>query len=417
MSDNFTENLSGWWGQPLEREYFPQQELSLAERDRRWQEVRAEMANRGLDALIVWGDTGKWDSKMANVRYLTQVGGNGEVATCVFPLKGEPVVILWSMMMLPEWTSGTSWVHQYRSSRMPRYARPSWSKSIVKEIQELGLHKGRLGVVGLEGTEAEGDIPYVTYSKIQELLPEASFENATDLMETQRNVKSAEEIEFLRRAALIGDYAAEAMYECARPGVTEAEVVASMHDTLVRYGSEIPIMFLWGAGKPNRATRLTFARGRKLEKGDVIDTEYSPRYSGYYSHAQRPLIVGKAPDPYDRLFDASLQSYGAGVEAINPGLPVAELCRIMFEPIQKAGFDLYAGVFFHGMCLGWEKPYGIPDYPGKEVLKEGMVLGMEPGAATPDLKMGVHVGDQIVVTATGYERLNGLKVEVPVKKC
>ena len=62
MSDNCTENLSGWWGQPLEREYFPQQELSLAERDRRWQEVRAEMANRGLDALIVWGDTGKWDS-------------------------------------------------------------------------------------------------------------------------------------------------------------------------------------------------------------------------------------------------------------------------------------------------------------------------------------------------------------------
>lgn len=416
MSDG---ELSGWWGQPLKREFFAYEELSLEERDRRWREVRATMDERGLDALVVWGDTGKWDAKMANVRYLTQVGGNGEVGTCVFPRHGDPVVILWSLMMLPEWQSATSWVSEYRSSRNPRYARPSWSKSIAKEIREMGLADRRLGVVGLEGTEAEGDIPYVTYKKLQEELPEAHFENATDILEGQRMIKSQEEVKFLRRVAALGDYAAEAMYECAAPGVPEQEVVAHMFETMIKHGSESPIMFLWGAGRPNRATRLTFARGRRLERGDVIDTEYSARYSGYYGHVQRPMVIGETPAPYDRLFEASIQSYYAGLEVLKPGLNIAELCRIMFEPITRAGFDLYAGVFFHGMCLGWENPYGIPDYPRKEeVLREGMVLAFEPGAATPDLRMGVHVGDQILITKDGYERLNPLKVEmhVPVKK-
>src|SRR5687768_11382324 len=111
--------------------------LSLAERDRRWAAVRAQMAKRGLEALVVWGDSGKWDSKMGNVLYLTQIGGNGEVATCVLPLEGEPTVLLWSDMMAIEWLSGQDWVTDLRTVRVPEWwSRPVWSQGIATRLKE-----------------------------------------------------------------------------------------------------------------------------------------------------------------------------------------------------------------------------------------------------------------------------------------
>ena len=52
--------------------------LSLKERDRRYKLVRQAMRERGLDALLIWGHSGKWDWHMANIHYMSLVGGNGE---------------------------------------------------------------------------------------------------------------------------------------------------------------------------------------------------------------------------------------------------------------------------------------------------------------------------------------------------
>ena len=47
--------------------------LSLKERDRRWVNVRAEMAKRGLDCLVLCGWPAMWDFNIANahLQYFT----------------------------------------------------------------------------------------------------------------------------------------------------------------------------------------------------------------------------------------------------------------------------------------------------------------------------------------------------------
>lgn len=52
-----------------ERDEWP--DLSDDERDRRWREVRWRMDMAGLDCLLVWGNESKWQSALANNRYLT----------------------------------------------------------------------------------------------------------------------------------------------------------------------------------------------------------------------------------------------------------------------------------------------------------------------------------------------------------
>src|SRR5438034_912303 len=69
--------------------YIPQ--LSLKERDRRWDRARKKMLMAGLDALVFLGNDIYWGMGMANMRYMlqvdSQIGADG-----IFPLVGEPVV-------------------------------------------------------------------------------------------------------------------------------------------------------------------------------------------------------------------------------------------------------------------------------------------------------------------------------------
>jgi hypothetical protein len=50
--------------------------FSSEERDRRWKAVRKAMSDKGIDCLVVTGSTEKWDHFFADVRYLSQIGGN-----------------------------------------------------------------------------------------------------------------------------------------------------------------------------------------------------------------------------------------------------------------------------------------------------------------------------------------------------
>lgn len=44
--------------------------LSLAERDRRYQNVRERMAQEGLDVLLLPANHSRWEQMMADSRYL-----------------------------------------------------------------------------------------------------------------------------------------------------------------------------------------------------------------------------------------------------------------------------------------------------------------------------------------------------------
>src|SRR3990172_12222130 len=114
-------------------------ELSLQERDRRYGLIRASMRERRLEALIIWGNSAKWDSKSANIRYISQIGGNGEEAMAIFPLEGDPTVFLWSPIMREEWLESQQWVKDLRARR------PNWSDVVVERLKEMRLEGASLG--------------------------------------------------------------------------------------------------------------------------------------------------------------------------------------------------------------------------------------------------------------------------------
>src|SRR5687768_7155769 len=66
--------------------------FSLAERERRWERVRALMREAGCDCIVAPGMRDL--EEQTTSRYLSQIGGVGYSAWVVFPIEGEPVAIM-----------------------------------------------------------------------------------------------------------------------------------------------------------------------------------------------------------------------------------------------------------------------------------------------------------------------------------
>ena len=215
---------------------YPYPRFSLAERDRRWSAVRAEMVRAGIDILVGSNNTGHWDHWQSDIRYLTQIGGHCVDAAVVFPLEGEPTGfaindLYWGI-------AAPFWLRDLRTTGW------RWGEAISKRLQELASDIGRenltIGITGLSGVlrAPEGTVPWGTVEKIKETMPKARVVNGTDICRYPRYIKSAEEIEFLQKSVEIIEKMVHAMRTTARPGVKESVVYASMIQTMIADGAE-----------------------------------------------------------------------------------------------------------------------------------------------------------------------------------
>lgn len=391
--------------------------LSLAERDRRWRLVREKMAEQGIDCLLVWGAPVHWDMKVSSARYLTQIGGNGEFEFVVFPRAEEPTVFIWANTFLSWWQEAQDWIQDIRVRR------PGWAEAVAGRVRELGLERGRLGVVGLSGLfDRDGYLPYETYLRLQQLLPDAQFLNATALLEECRMVKSAEEVAMLERAAAIGDAMMEAYVSRARPGVRECEVYAAVFEALIAHGGEVPTLVLMGSGPAPHPHPFYHPTQRYLEHGDTLIAEMHPKYGGYLAHMERTVSLGP-PHPHRRyLYEVTMQCYQAALEALRPGQFLSEIQSAIRRPIAEARLAFTeCGIHGHGLeSLEYPTFLFPPEAAATELvepqaivgdgrLKEGMVVGLIIDLVDPNWeggRTGTVFGDTLVIEATGARRLS-----------
>jgi len=202
--------------------------FSLAERDRRWRRLREEMHSASLDALISLPNQGHWDQFGADTRYMTQIGGTQTEVGAVLPLEGEVTAIVRGANEIEWWGLAQDWVKDIRPSRR------SYGEPVIERLKEIRAE--RIGIVGLAGLvrAPEGIVPWGTFEKIRAALPQAKFDNATDLMQIVRSVKSAEEVAFIEKAAEIIGHAIEALIAYAKVGARENELIAEMLREIVR---------------------------------------------------------------------------------------------------------------------------------------------------------------------------------------
>ncbi|HEY1232464.1 MAG TPA: hypothetical protein VGH22_03710 [Candidatus Binatia bacterium] len=193
--------------------------FSHAERECRWSRVRELMRRDRIDAIIGFPNQSHWDQFQADTRYLTHIGGHQTEVAVVFPISGGVTAFVRGDNEIEWWRIAQDWLSEIRASRR------SWGEPVVGRMKELKLDGGRIGVSGLSGLlrAPEGTVVAGILDKVRRAFPATRFENATELLQEARAVKSAEEIAWIERGAEILDRVVTALLAKAKPGVMETE--------------------------------------------------------------------------------------------------------------------------------------------------------------------------------------------------
>lgn len=172
--------------------------FSAAEFARRHAAARALMAAEGADALIVFGNSGISRHNHADIHYLSGFLGNRN-NYAVMAAGGEPVLFVQSFNHVPN--------AREASSIRAEWGGTDSAAMVARHLADAGARKATLGYVG--------EVPVQSYLTWQEELAGWRFKDLTGPFQRLRLVKSAEEIEWLRRGA--------ALSGCCRPTSARAK--------------------------------------------------------------------------------------------------------------------------------------------------------------------------------------------------
>jgi len=143
----------------------------------------------------------------------------------------------------------------------------------------------------------------------------------------------------------------------------------------------------------------------------VIATEITAQFFEYPGQILRTFTVAAEPMPlFRKLHETAEAAFDAVTGVIRHGTTMQQIIDAA-GVIEDAGFTVYDDLM-HGFGGGYFPPVlgsrSRPAGPLPEMtLAAGMTCVVQPNVITPDQKAGVQVGELVLVTETGFERLHG----------
>lgn len=228
-----------------------------------------------------------------------------------------------------------------------------------------------------------------------------------------RVIKDSSELEILREAAALADYAIEVAAKTIKEGITEIEVMTEIELALKKRGvthMSFDTTVLTGdhAASPHGKTG-----DRKLQKGDLVLFDLGVVHKGYCSDITRTLALGEPGEEQKKVYEIVLEAELAALNAVKPGVTAAELDGISRGVIEKAGYgEYFTHRLGHGLGISVHE---FPSLHGSNDMKmeAGMVFTIEPGIYVPG-KVGVRIEDDLAVTEDGVEVLTKYPKELQI---
>lgn len=417
-----------------------------AEYERRLASVRGAMQERQLDGLLV--------STPENIFYLTGLDYQGYFAyqLLVVPLEGTPVLITRAMERaiirdrvpdvrhvgysdgiapipppkakdvdlvytgrrpqdhidgLRPWS--TSLGIPTRESETPPSPSVSPARATCEVLAECGLAKARLGI-----EKDSALLPFGIAEEIIHSLPNASFEDASDLVTDCRLVQSPLELACTRKAAAISESMVLAAIAAAGSGMHKRDVLAAIYQTMFSRGGSYP-----GFVPLVRSTRtLEHEHGSwendRLARRDVLFLELSGCVERYHAPISRLIFIGSAPARADRIRRICEKAIECAQETMRPGALAGEVYEAWQQCVIDAGMHGYT----RHHC-GYAVGIGFPP----SWTASGIPVGLRAGS-TMELRAGMvfHlmswllrtgrgdyvISDTVAVTETGCEVLTNV---------
>jgi Xaa-Pro aminopeptidase len=357
--------------------------ISSIELERRWKAVRAAMEREKVDVLLMQNNN---DYMGGYVKYFTDMPAtNGYPNTVIFPRDGEMTVIAQGPFGGSEITahSNGTWRGVKRIMTTPSYASAHYTKDYDPELACKALEPYGKGTIGLVGTY---QMSYAMVDHVKRGVPGARYVDASELVDRIKVIKSAEEMELIRRAALMQDSAMQAALAAVKPGMRDTEVAAVAQHYSQVHGSENGIYLC--ASMPADASSVLGLRptkfaqrhvqNRSIQKGDAVALlveDSGP--GGMYTELGRTCVVGiKVPQAMKDELEFVKESRKVTLDMLKPGTPCKDVWEAFNAFMRKNGRPEEARLYCHGQ--------------GYDLVERPLVRADEPWTIEKDMNIVVH---------------------------
>lgn len=364
--------------------------FSAAELRARHDLVAELLAEADRDHLLVWGA----NRVGSGVAWLTGWPVTAEAAVIVSPGERDALFVQHHN-------------HVPLARRLASEAEVGWEPSTVAaaiaELERRGARADRIAFVGPLGVAPHGALA-ARFGALADLNPAYT---------RLRQIKSAEELDWMRLGAHFSDLGMAGLRDGVRPGLTERELGHLVESAYVPHGATNVIHYfgVTPMSDPRIGVPTQFPSTRRVQDGDVVFAEISADFWGYSGQVLRTFALGEPPALYRELHAVADAALDAVLAVLRDGTTPAEAIAAS-GVIEDAGFttidDLvhgYGGGYLPPVLGSASRPAGpVPEAP----FRAGMTVVVQPNVATLDGRAGVQTGELVHITADGVERLHSL---------
>jgi Xaa-Pro aminopeptidase len=236
--------------------------------------------------------------------------------------------------------------------------------------------------------------------------------------EIARSIKSEDEIACMVHSIAVCEAGMARMHEALRPGMTENELWALMHETNIRLGGEWIETRLLASGE---RTNPWFQEcgDRLIRAGDLVafDTDLIGPF-GYCADISRTYFCGPGEPSGEqrRLYGLAMDQIHHDLDKLmKPGLNLREASELAWRIPDAFIKNRYSCVAHGvGLCDEWPKIAHRQDRDGSAYdgeLQPGMTMCVESYIGEEGGREGVKLEQQVLITDRGYKLLSTFPFE------
>lgn len=252
-------------------------------------------------------------------------------------------------------------------------------------------------------------------------------------------LRSAREIELIRRAGAVVADVLSKLQEMAKPRVTTAELDTVALDMTAQAGAQA---LFKGVRSPHARDPFSGAicasindqvvhgipsADAVLKEGDILSIDFGVRLDGYCGDSAVTIGIGAISQERRRLMDTTRQVLKLAIDNCAPSVKWSYVAGKMQEYTEAAGFSVVKDFVGHGIGREMHEEPRVPNFVSSDllandfVLERGMVLAVEPminagsedvrtlkngwTVVTRDSKCSAHFEHTIAVIDEGCEVL------------
>lgn len=400
------------WGSPLYAD-FPQSEY-----EDRVARAKKYMEEEKIDTLVLWDPV--------NIRYFTGFQSlhwsamTIQPAVYVLAIDKDPVLV--AADFFSGVVEGYTYVNDIRLLHNPHVTSNirNVPVDVADTVKDLGWGKGRIGIES--GTLGGMSIPRPVndIDRFRNELDGATFVDACNLIWKCRVIKSASEVECLRKAtqAIVGAYGE--VVGNFRMGMSERDAGRMLRrEILERTEDCMPPIATASSRVIPMPDTPSFYDEVTLTLGDRIVFEPLPTYKGYYGSCCRCFQIGPLPDEALRKAEVVDKAQADAIAAIKPGVQTKHLMDVIANTLRDNGIEPTIEMAGHGVGLSPHEPPMIAEEE-TAVFEAGMVIAVEvwvvdwSGQSLTSTPVPEVFGneDYVEVTQTGCNRFPSFRKDI-----